>query len=142
MSSDGVVFNIHGNVNQAASKIVNKDAHVGDVNNFGGVPTVADVLHAVESVVPPEAHEDTIAPIRALAALPVSEQKTEEKKQEALNLWQRLAPYKSQIAKAVLSFGEASLAALASTNPAMIGLLALVKAVKPKEDPKESENKE
>lgn len=98
-------------------------------NHYGGT-SPADVFEAVAKELPPEVVEDTVEPLQAMACMPIADLEQPEAKEKASNLLERLTPYSSQISKGLLAFGEASLTALASSNPIIAGLIALCKAVK------------
>ncbi len=97
------------------------------------LPTVKQVLDTVSEAIPPEAVEDTIQPLMAMSELPAEEQATEEKKEEAKNLWARLEPYKGTIYKGVSALGISALTMLVPGAPVLAPLLAMMQAIKPKE---------
>lgn len=116
---------------------------IGDGNsqsvtqNFGQrEATVAAVFDAVADAIKelPEADREgfeaqVVEPLRAMAALPLVQQQEPSTMEKAQALFDRLSPFAPTINKAVMAFGEASLTALASSNPIVSGLLATVKAV-------------
>lgn len=97
----------------------------GQTFGDSAVPTVPQVFEAMAKELPAEVVEDTVEPIRNLAALPIADQ--EASKPKWTNLVERLIPYAPQIAKGIAVFGEAALGALASRNPVVAGVLAICK---------------
>lgn len=139
MSEGGFVFNntVTGNgTNIAQGQTVTQDIK----QTFGGdgLPTVAQVFQAVEKEIeqslPPETAEEiktgVIQPLCAMAELPIDEQKSDAIKQQAEPLYLKLAPYAPAISKAIMTFGEAALTALASSNPIVAGLVAVCRNAK------------
>lgn len=104
---------------------------VGDNNTqtitqtLGDEITLEQVFDAVAKDLPEEVVEDTIDPLENLAKMPADEQ--EATKPKWSNLVERLTPYAPAIIKNVSVFGEAALAAIASSNPVIAGVLALCK---------------
>lgn len=114
---------------------------VGDNNtqtitqNIGDqLPTVEQVFKTIGDSLPEEVSEEiqesVLSPLQTLAAMPPEEQASEEVKERAAPLYQRLVPYAPQIGSGLLAFGEAALSALATSNPIVAGLLAVCKTVK------------
>ena len=106
------------------SPIVNPYAQPGVPDPYGP-PAVAPPM--LGAPMPADLIPGVMEPLQDLAALPPDQQATTENKAKAESLWARLKPYAPKIAKAMLAFGSASLTALASTHPAMAGLLAVCK---------------
>ncbi len=122
-SEPSVSFNIHGNVNQAAGKIENKDSHIGDINNNAMAPVNAERVFDTLKQAAPEAEQEKLeeqvfGPLRSelqtLTAMPIAQ--AEEQKQtfieRATALVQPLAPYSQTMRKVGLTFTEAALACL------------------------------
>lgn len=108
-------------------------------NHYGALPSVDQVFDAVAESLPEEVADEmkagVIEPLQKLAALAPEEQKSEDVKEQAEPLYQRLVPYAPQITKGLLTFGEAALTSLASSNPIVAGLLAVCKTVKTLQPP-------
>lgn len=138
-------FNLSGNakINQAAAKIENNNAHVGDVHNYGNqAPPPSVVMDKVSEIVQsiPEEElsveekerlqKEVIEPLKELAEKPKEEQKKPSVMERAKGLISHLTPYGPQIGQGLLAFGESALAAAATSHPVLGGLLAAVKVIK------------
>ena len=99
-------------------------------NNHYGATTPDAVFEAVAAEVPPEVAEDTVAPLQAMACMSVLEMETPENKSKAANLLERLVPFAPQIAKGLMTFGEAALSSLATRNPIIAGVVAVCRSSK------------
>lgn len=129
-----VSFEFNNNITGGQNQI-NQGQHVHATQSNGTqLPTVKQVFDVISEAVPEEAIEDTIQPLMAMAELPAEEQATEEKKAEAKNLWERLEPYKEGIYKGVSALSISAVGMLVPVYPVLAPLLAMLNAVKPKEE--------
>lgn len=99
-------------------------------NNHYGAASPEAVFEAVAKEVPPEVAEDTVAPLQAMACMPLTDMEKPDIKSRAANLLQRLMPFAPQIAKGLMTFTEAALSSLASRNPIIAGVLAVCQSAK------------
>lgn len=128
-------FNINvGGGNIGGLQVGNNNTQTITQNIGDQTPTVEQVFKTIAESLPEEVAEEmqsaVIKPLEELAKLPAEEQASEEVKERAEPLYQRLVPYAPQIGNGLLAFGEAALSAFASSNPIVAGLLAVCKTVK------------
>lgn len=136
--SDGDAFEFNNTVHGDGAQInQGKQVSATQTNSSAEKVTANRVFDAVaESLAElPEAGREefeaqVIEPLRLMANLPIAQQQEPSTLEKAQALFERLSPFAPTINKAVLAFGEASLTALASSNPIVSGLLATVKAIK------------
>ncbi len=93
------------------------------------------VIEAVDESIPPEElpepeRVEIKAELQALAAMPIVQQNEPTNLERIAAICDKLSPWGPKIRKGLLAFGEASLKALASTNPVVSGLVAMCQAVK------------
>lgn len=133
----GSTFNF-GSIQQTASG-------AGSVNQIGEntatthngnsvqVPTLAELFSAIAKAIPGDegcdVNESIITPIQKLAELPPIEQVAVDTQEQAQSFYSRLKPYAPALFKGVAVFSEAALTSLASSNPIVAGLLAVIKEV-------------
>lgn len=136
--SNGPVFNVNNqgqigqqNIGQSGGE-AKADIHFG-----ASQVTLDEFFGAIGESVPAEYATDVVEPLKALAAMPAEEQEKPEAKSKATQLMAKLTPYAPAFGKAVLAFGEASLTALATSNPVVSGILAVVKSLRAKEESKD-----
>ena len=128
-------FNISiGGGNVGGLQVGNNNTQTNTQNIGQSVPSVDQVFEVVGKSLPPDVAEEmqaaVIEPLEKLAALPPEQQQTEDVKEQAAPLHQRLVPYAPQIGQGLVAFGEAALGAIASSNPIIAGLLAVCKTVR------------
>lgn len=145
MSEPNVNFNIHGNVNQAAAKIENTNSHIGDVNNYAGIPTPEQVFEKLTAAIPEEdqaeVEERVFGPLKselnALAATPIAEVDLPQAKQSFTERVTAIVtpfigtPMAAKLGSAALTVGEAGL----SLIPPPVGwgitlMLAAIRSLK------------
>lgn len=137
--SDNITINVSGGKqNQVAGKIENNNSHIGDVIN-GGELTAVKFFEAIEAETKklPEVERSVVydGAVEPLKQIATAGQQTESVTasvqgstfQKYLDL---LKPHASLIVKCVAAFSEASLTALASSNPVVAGVLAVAKEVR------------
>jgi hypothetical protein len=134
--SDGDQISINitgGKQGQVAGKIENNNSHIGDVVN-GGELTAMKFFEAIETETRklPEVQSQAIEPLKELATAGQSTESVTTSVQGSTfqKYLDRLRPHAALITKCIAAFGEASLTALASSNPIVAGVLAVAKEVR------------
>jgi hypothetical protein len=96
-------------------------------------PSTDEILEVIAESIPEESRDEieteVIEPLRALAALPIVEQKEPTMVQKANALIAKLSPFAPQIAKGLAVFGSAFFKASPITGPWVAGIQALCEKV-------------
>jgi hypothetical protein len=122
-------FSFVGNNNGLGQ--LNQGQNVTGYNQASGISEatperiVEEVTEAIPLDVPEPERIEIQQELQALAAMPIVDQSEPATTTRIQSLISKVTPYAPRIGAGLLAFGEASLKALASSNPLVAGLVAM-----------------